>query len=282
MFKYLLLSLIYLFLSPTSNAELLPFGPTKSEMAYMPEYCKARFSGPQSPEFKLWEGRVGGKNNKTWKGLHHYCAGVNNMNRYLNLFKDPKRNYYLSRAVPEMNYTLNNLPDDFIVAADMYLNRGLAYQLMKKNNEATADFNKSIAIDPKNIQAYLNLASLAEKNNQKQKALTIITTGLTQVPNSNELKNKYLKLGGKEPYPAIEAPSTTEQKPSLDGVLIPNPTGKDIIKDDNSITSLPQELTIQEENTASTNTPGNEEKSDTKIEGAKTGIPTNPYCRFCP
>ena len=176
---------------------LLPFGPTSAEMPRMPEYCKAKFAGPQSPAYQMWEQRIGPK----FGGLHHYCAGVNNINRYLYRVSDPKRGYYLSRAVPEINYSASNMPPGFVLAGDMYFNRGKAYQLMGKTAEAIGDYNRAIRSQPNHVLAYLALASLQEKSGNKGEALAVVSEGLRHAPANTALQKKYLSLGGKQPFP---------------------------------------------------------------------------------
>jgi len=263
-----------LWVTNANSAALLPFGPTEAEMVYMPDYCKAKSAGPNSPEYQAWAARVGSKYERIWGGLHHYCAGVNNMNRYLRLVNDPKRGYYLSRAVGEMNYTLTkSFPDDFLLAGDMYLNRGLAYQLMHKDGEAAADFDKAITIDPTKVQGYLGLADIYSKGNNKIKALEIVSSGLKSVPSSKALQRRYLSLGGKEPFPVAEQVKNISKH-------IDSHEVKEITAPEAAIKNSVEGIAEQKVPVTS-ETSGEKKTSSTDQNPAGAGA-KNPYCRFCP
>lgn len=269
--------LIALFLINSGNAAgLLGFGPDATELKSMPDYCQASAKGPQAPEFQYWSDKLG----KPFSGFHHYCAGVNQMHRYQRLLKDPKRNYYLSRAVPEMNYVMDKLPPDFPLAGEMYLNRGLAKQLMKLNAAAMSDFQTALNHNPKLAQAYIGISEFHEKANQKQKALDLITKGLIEVPDSKALKRKYLQLGGKEPLPAAK---TEPEKTEL--------TNAELTKTEHITTTEQSESKISVDNTTSlkavetaknTAKESSNNNTDTKTNTKNNADNKNPYCRFCP
>jgi tetratricopeptide (TPR) repeat protein len=267
------------------GTELLPFGPTDAEMVYMPDYCKAKSAGPSSPEFQAWAARVGSKYERIWGGMHHYCAGLNNMNRYLRLVNHPKRGYILSRAVGEMNYNLTKeFPDDFLLAGDMYLNRGLAYQLMHKDGEAAADFYKAITIDPTKVQGYLGLADIYLKGNKKNKALEIVSSGLKNVPANKALQRRYLALGGKEPFPvALEQTSVAADKEKNTHTSSSKPTIAADLKPDISLNEQKPAATSE---TADPKKDYKEGIDAVKIQvdnkPSTTNSQKNPYCRFCP
>ena len=270
--KHLLMALLLITVTHANGTDLLPFGPTDTEMVFMPDYCKAKFGGPKTTIYQAWAGRAG-KHLRIWEGMHHFCAGLNNMNRYLRLTNNPKRAYYLSRAVPEMNYNLSKLPDDFILAGEMYLNRGLAYQLMNKQGEATIDFNKAITVDPTRVQGYLGLADIYLKSSNKKKALDIVTSGLKNNPASKALQRRYLSLGGKAPFPAEELLATVEkQKSDLDTSKINN-TEKEI--------NYRMDTVIEERAPVTTGANNENKSSISQQKPVGPGKP-NPYCRFCP
>ncbi len=247
-------------------AGLLGFGPDATEMKSMPDYCQANSEGQHSIKFKNWAERLGPQ----FYDFHHYCAGLNQMYRYQRLLTDSNRNYYLSRAVPEMNYAMDKLPPNFPLAGEMYLNRGLAKQLMRQNAAALTDFQKAINNNPKLTQAYISIAEFHEKANQKQKALDLISTGLREVPDSKALKRKYIKLGGKEPFPVqITETSKIEQK------IVTEPSENIMAKEPtNSSTTAETVKAITKESNNSAN--------DTKSIAPNETSSKNPYCRFCP
>jgi len=257
-------------------AELLPSRPTVPEMALLPEYCKVRLTEDQgSLEFRSWMQRLGPK----FLGMHHYCNGLNNINRYLYRVADKKRGYYLSRVLPEMDYVAKDMPPDFPLAGDIYLNRGIALQLMKKDALAITDFNKAIKHDPKQIRAYLEIADIHSKTKNNVKALEIITNGLRQVPDSKRLQKRYLELGGKEPFPSpVVDPVTRTENSSVSQTNKAEPDSS-VSKPDAGLAqqSAPQSVPEDDGKDAKTI-----ERDSSSPKSAPIGVPGNPYCRFCP
>ena len=262
---------------------LLGFAPSPAELVMLPDYCKAKDAGPESPEFQAWVMRLGPKFERTWGGMHHVCSGINQTNRYLRLINDPKRGYYLSRAVPEIDYIAAHTPDDFPLAGDILMHRGHAYMLMKKNAQASADFLKSISLDSKQTQSYLYLAEIYVELGEKGKALEIVTSGLKAVSSSKALKKKYLSLGGKEPFPEPDTPVSAspdqELRKAADSKAMasdvqPPPTGE-------SRNAAPVRAVTVSGNQESQGK-DNKENTPEKSEKPVIGTEKNPYCRFCP
>lgn len=264
MYRSLFGALFLIWVVPAHAADL-PWGPTPEEMVLLPEYCKVRYTdNGRSPEFRAWMQRVGPK----FMGMHHYCTGINYINRYLYRITDKKRNYYLSRALPEIDYVAKDMPPDFALAGDIHLNRGIALQLMKRDSLAIIDFYKSIEHDPKQVRAYIAIADMYLKSNNKSKALESITNGLRNVPDSKNLQKKYLELGGKEPFPV--ATPVIKEEVRMGEVVAPATADAAEKQVDLDATSG-KKLGIDEKNT-----------NGLTGSGTEIGSPNNPYCRFCP
>lgn len=260
---------LFLIWGVPAHAADLPWRPTPEEMALLPEYCKVRYTdNGRSPEFRAWMQRVGPK----FMGIHHYCTGINYINRYLYRIADKKRDYYLSRALPEIDYVAKDMPPDFPLAGDIYLNRGIALQLMKRDSLAIIDFYKSIEHDPNQVRAYIAIAEMHSKANNKPKALESITTGLRNVPDSKNLQKKYRELGGKEPFPK---PLDVAPNSSVDAPVPQIDKGGDA----GSVTT-PDAGRIQQPVSPSGQENTGKDAGDTQ--SAPIGAPGNPYCRFCP
>lgn len=265
--------LLLMFSMQAQGGELLPFMPSASEMSLLPEYCKARFADQHSPEYQAWTQRVGPK----FLSIHHYCAGLNYINRYQRLVNDEKRDYYLSRAVPEIDYVAKAMPEDFPLAGEIYLNRGIAHKFMRNDAAAASDFMKAIERDPRQARAYLYLSEIQMKSGDKDQALALVTLGLKRAPAAKALQRKYLELGGKEPFPEAETPPVPEAVAPVKGdggeelAVTPNPGASPM----ESMPALEQgagQTPERVENGAA----GGESKQ------RAIGSPTNPYCRFCP
>lgn len=256
---------LFLVWGVAAHAADLPSRPTPDEMALLPDYCKVRYTeSSTSPEFRAWMQRVGPRFN----GMHHYCNGINQINRYLHRVADKKRNYYLSRALPEIDYVAKDMPPDFPLAGDIYLNRGIALQLMKRDSLAIIDFYKSIEHDPKQVRAYIAIADMHSKANNNPKALESITTGLRNVPDSKNLQKKYRELGGKEPFskPVDAAPNSFVENAPVPEIDKEGGAGSVARSDAENITKDAKDI----------------EHDPGVTQSAPIGAPGNPYCRFCP
>ena len=111
--------------------------------------------------------------------------------------KDPFREYYLSRVVPEMNYTFEKVGSDFPLLGVMHFNRGRAHVLGKNIAAAVDDFNRAIKADPKNGDSYVELSKILEATNQRKEALDTVTKGLQRAPGNAALQKRFIELGGK-------------------------------------------------------------------------------------
>lgn len=161
---------------------------SRADLASLPPFC--------NPDYR--------KINKWTKGLalHHYCAGLDHLNKYYTAKSQDKRNWHYSLGMSEFNYVLKH-PDPVRnpLVGNQYYSRGKLYSLGGKDIAAVKDWYKAIEVNPKLRRAYLDLARYLAAHDQKDQALKIITTGLRHLPKSKSLQKRYVKLGGKLPYP---------------------------------------------------------------------------------
>lgn len=91
-----------------AKKELPPPRPNAQELALLPEACNARLNG--SPEIRAaWEQRIGRDN---FLHLHHYCFGLNYINRAKITFDKPLKRYFLQAAGNNFDYVLEHWPAD--------------------------------------------------------------------------------------------------------------------------------------------------------------------------
>lgn len=93
--------------------------PTDSELMALPPYCQARIRGDDSAR-KVWAQRIGPKN---FSHLHHYCFGLNYMNRALSEFDTDERRRIYRRAVQQFDYVLKRWPPDFPLTSEALLQK---------------------------------------------------------------------------------------------------------------------------------------------------------------
>lgn len=230
--------------------------PNPVEMMRLPPYCQVKFSAPtSSAEWKAWRAQIG----ENFIDLHHYCAGLNFMNRYWSARSARDRSFYLERALGNFDYMVKAEKPDFALRVELYSQRGAVNKLLRKPGEAIKDFNTARSIDPRAVKPYLQLADLYVTTKAPARALETLTEGLRHVPDSKALQRRYLELGGKRPFPDPIVAKAAEPRPeqaesagpaaepatAVEAGPVPAPAGS---------TAAP----------------------------AAIGTPKNPYCRFCP
>jgi tetratricopeptide (TPR) repeat protein len=70
-----------------------------------------------------------------------------------------------------------------------YYLRALLLFEMERKADAIDDLNRSIKYDPKNVRAYYNLATIFIQDRNIQKAKEIVTRGLKELPDNEDLKS---------------------------------------------------------------------------------------------
>ena len=163
---------------------------SKADLSSLPPYCNPTYRASMK-----WASGL---------GLHHYCNGLSHLNKYYKAKTKEGRQDHYREAMSEFNYHLKRNTRDLShnpLAGEMYYNRGRLYSLAGKDFEASKDWYKAIEVNPRLRRAYLDLATYLNKFDQKDQALKVITTGLRHLPKSKSLQRRYVKLGGKLPYP---------------------------------------------------------------------------------
>ena len=238
-----------------------PWAPSDAEMASLPPYCKARMkSGQGSQDYKTWEASLG----KDFIHTHHYCAGLNFINRYYRARSNNDKRFNISNAEGNLQYMVSHADPGYSLMPDVHLNLGVVYSLSNQPAKAIAHFNKAIELNPRQPRAYSSLADYYVKGKQTGKALDIVTEGLRHNPDTKSLQRRYRELGGKLPYPEAiasvppTAPAAEASEPAASAAMPASGAEPAAVA---PVTPPPAEQ---------------------PIEPPKIGSPTNPYCRFCP
>ncbi|MHB1094097.1 tetratricopeptide repeat protein [Thiobacillus sp.] len=232
--------------------------PSPAEMATLPSYCAARFD-EKSAAFKTWRDSMG----SDFMHVHHYCAGLNFVNRARGMGSSNKdRRGTLEAALRNFDYMLAHTHPDFSLRPEILMNRGIALSMMNRTGEAVGDLMKAIEADPKQPRAYMTLADLYSKQKNRAKALETVTEGLRHNPDTKSLQRRYTELGGKLPYPPPVEPAPVAVQVNTDAIPAAEPgsTPSPVEPADSAPTS----------------------PAETAAAPPKIGSPTNPYCRFCP
>lgn len=228
---------------------------TDADLARLPEYCTARLKN--TGEYNLWVQRLG----RDFDHTHHYCFGLNDLNRYYESRTARDKKFNLKNAVGNFTYMVTHANQTYSLMPEVYMNRGLAFSLMKRNAEAVQDMNKALELNPNLVKAYSYLADFYSGINLKDRALRVIADGLRHNPDTTSLQRRYRELGGKLPYPEPIQPAPAVAVQPATPEAVPPPVQAEVAGEPATATVAPAPDTPSE---------------------SKIGSPKNPYCRFCP
>jgi tetratricopeptide (TPR) repeat protein len=248
----LILALVWVALAPPVAAE---WKPSQADMGALPPYCAARFD-EKSDAFKRWRASMGGD----FIHVHHYCAGINFVNRARGIASAKDRQGTLGAALTNFDYMLSHTQPDFYLRPEILMNRGIALSLMNKPGEAVGDLLKAIEADPKLPRVYVTLADMYDKQKNRGKALEVVTQGLRHNPDTRSLQRRYTELGGKLPYPAPLEPASPEVSAAKPEDIPAVAPAQAVVEPAPAATVASPEPLVQ----------------------PTIGSPKNPYCRFCP
>jgi len=134
--------------------------------------------------------------------MHHYCDCLRFANRALRYpSSDPRFKHNIRESIDGCSYVIRHVTPSFYMLPNVYVARGRAYLLAKEEGKAAGDFMKALALDREFVPAYIGLIKFYQKTGNKEEALKTAVEGLKRNPDSRPLKRRYLKLGGKEPFP---------------------------------------------------------------------------------
>ncbi len=249
---FLTLLAVLLPISPATAA----WEPTQAELGALPPYCAARFGG-SAEALRNAKASMG----PDFSHIHHYCAGLNFINRVRGSASSTKQDTLLA-AVRNFDYMLGHASVDFYLRPEILMNRGIALTMLKRNGEAVGNLMQAIELDPGQPRAYMALADLYLTLKNHSKALETVTQGLRHNPDTKSLQRRYTELGGKLPYPAAAEPAAVETQTATPDQP---PTA----------VAAPVDAPVAE-------VQGSAPAAAEAAVPPKIGSPTNPYCRFCP
>lgn len=165
--------------------------PQSHEIKTLPRYCQAKLGHTPKSEAKMW-GKKFGRN--VWTGFHHYCQYVNLEQRYYKTNNPEIKKRNLKDIIKGMKGQLKAYGPRFILRHDAYYRIGWAQAKLGRPGEAIVSFDTAIRINPKFGKAYRALSDLYRDNDQLDKALETINSGIKNVPKSKSLKRRKSQL----------------------------------------------------------------------------------------
>lgn len=109
----------------------LPYTPSPSELAMLPEACQVRLGVDykKNPAVKsAWSSRFG---KDVWIHIHHYCHGLKFLNRAQFGQKSQHRSFYLQSAIREFDYVLDKWPQGSQLVGEAQAKKAQAELLLK-------------------------------------------------------------------------------------------------------------------------------------------------------
>ncbi len=113
-----------------------------TEFKALPEFCRGKFLGQESPLHQKWGRRIGGD----FVHFHHYCRGITFLRRGRVEFDKKKRMSNLKEAMKQMDYMIKQCSKNLnpIFWADFYKKKAEIYVLMGNYPQAEIERKKSM------------------------------------------------------------------------------------------------------------------------------------------
>lgn len=145
---YLIFMILLIIFYPAELQAQANPGVSDAELVFLPPYCAPKVKmvsnmrklqrGVNSPELraelqrevdsaKLWAKRMG----NNFMHLHHFCYGLNDMNKVANTHDKLKRRALLRDAINQFTYVLDRWPPDFPLWQEANMGRMRAQMMLK-------------------------------------------------------------------------------------------------------------------------------------------------------
>jgi|WetSurMetagenome_2_1015567.scaffolds.fasta_scaffold619552_1 tetratricopeptide (TPR) repeat protein len=183
--KYLHFSLFWLLLFPSIGYGVVKcqyYNPvTEDEVKLLPHYLEVKvrsFCHDKTEdvvrEYKQYSDKLGFP---VYSPLHHYGLGLIYMQRVKSRTNYPKRGFDLRAAIGEFGFVIQHSPPSSFVLYEVYYKRGEAFLLNDDLENAMKDFNKSAALKPEFLNAYVMLSECYRRVGDEKRAEEVIKLG---------------------------------------------------------------------------------------------------------
>ena len=162
----------------------------KANTQFLPQYCKDRAKGSQSPSFKRWRKTFG----KAGVHMHHYCDGLYAEKQAKVTADKNKRSHWLRLAAYQMQYVSGSCQPGCVLYPELHSIWGWALWQQGQVGEAIKHYQLAIQSKPTYTRAYADLADMYVKINESDEARKVLEAGLKVNPKSRKLKRRLLKL----------------------------------------------------------------------------------------
>ena len=189
-------SLLVLFILYGLTTNAFGFPSTDADFALLPPYCAAKYNRPGTNPDK-WK-RLFGRQN--WVHIHHYCSGLDNINKAHKLIGNPEKSRHRLRvAIKGIDYMLENATANFVLLPELHLKKGQIYAELKQYSNAFTEYNNAIRLKKDYSAAYANMSDLYVKTGNREEAIKTLEKGLKMKPNSKKLARRLEELKNMRP-----------------------------------------------------------------------------------
>jgi hypothetical protein len=125
-----------------------PYAIQPREVPLLPDYCQVKMGRPTESEQRAWAARFG----LLWGDMHHYCNGLNFVNRASRGgIGDIDRRYYLGASLGEFDYIIKskNAAKAQWFLPEVHFQKASALRRLGRTREASVETQKAIAASHK-------------------------------------------------------------------------------------------------------------------------------------
>ena len=156
----------------------------------LPQYCKDRAKGAQSPEYSKWRKTFG----DAYIHMHHYCKGAFAEQKAKMTLDKNERAHWLISAEVQMQKVSGACTTEHVLYPELHTRWGWALGEQGQVGEAIRHYQLAIKAKRNYTLAYVRLSDLYLDLNQPDEARKILESGLKARPDSRALKKRLKKL----------------------------------------------------------------------------------------
>lgn len=179
---------------PLTGAIAEQWRATEEEMRLLPPYCVAKIGADRDnvAAQQHWSGVFGAEN---WLHLHHYCDGLNFLNRSFKRGGDKTASDFdLRRAINNFDYVLDRASSDFVLLPEIMAQKARALRMLGQKAEAASLYARVISMRADYIPAYIALGDFYKESGDAKKARETYEAGLKQHPGHRSLVRRLNRL----------------------------------------------------------------------------------------
>lgn len=131
---------------------------------------------------------------ETWHDMHHYCHGLEFMYRAGNSIDPAEKAFWYRNALGAFDYVLVRAAQPFLLEAEGLLNKGIALLNLDDPIQGVLCLSQAIEVDPEYLPAYVALSNYFERSGDREQAIAILESGLTNIPQSRLLEENLARI----------------------------------------------------------------------------------------